>query len=329
MAALTKKTQAASSAAASAATASTVTEDSVPHWGGWKSVFLCGTEWDNFDLVYKTPWLWNFDHLHADLTNGLAGEKQLHLWGTTEPQLLVVGLKENGEPQTKVVPIPVIVVVVGEGEVPAMLGIKSVQMVEEQIVPMRSQGMEFAPFRELLPSKVDWERQHAFVLSCKTRRARAKVMKEEDARRYEYCLPYIFLPRLNQVSGSEYDSNVSVLLPLVHNGLQIQAAFDYDWRMDGDVADHIDSQIADNGWPTEIRQQLIDHVTQRVAEAKDAIRKQRAELKAKLDAISPEDTVKLNALRFLKYYPQNAFPAIGDCKAPYINRYYGKAHEVK
>lgn len=268
--------------------------------------------------------------MYNDLTEGaLAEAKTLHIFGTTEPQLVPIGTNAAGEVLTKVVPIPSLVVVVGDGALPDQLGVKSVQMAEETIITMRSQGMEWGPLRSLLPSDADWKRRQVYVLRCKTRRSRARNMSEVDARRYEYCLPYIFLPRLNAVKPGDFDSNVSILMPTVCNGVQVQCAFDYDWRADGDADEYVATQIRDSGWPVEITAELAAFVKARVAETKETIKKHRAELKARLDALGAEETARLDGLRFVKYYPQNATPDLSAIRSPYINRYFGRAHEVK
>ena len=92
----------------------------MPEWNGWKEVFLCGTEWSNFDLVYKTEWMWDFDHLYEDLVaddGALAKAKKVYIFGTTEPQLVDVG-----DVTSHVVPIPTLVAVAGDADLPSSCG---------------------------------------------------------------------------------------------------------------------------------------------------------------------------------------------------------------
>merc|ERR1711916_374053 len=198
-----------------------------------------------------------------------------YIFGTTEPQLVDIG-----EEQSHVVPIPVLVAVATDIDLPAKLGVKSVQMVEEMILPMRKQGMEWAPMRSLGESDSQWDARPVYVLKCKTRRAKVVNMTEVDAKRYEYCLPYIFIPRLNQVKGKK---------------LQVQAVFDYDWRMDGDVDDFVEEYLSEAGHPASLASQLAEHVKEQVEAAKDVIRAERRALKAKHDAFSPEEITALDA----------------------------------
>ncbi len=51
-------------------------------------------------------------------------------------------------------------------------------------------------------------------------------MKEEELRRFEYALPYIFLPRAQEEVN--YDTTVNVVTELNGKGL----TFEYDWEMD-------------------------------------------------------------------------------------------------
>merc|ERR1711916_29875 len=297
-----------------------------PDWNGWEEVFLCGTEWENFSLVYNTEWKWDFDHLYDDLVDesgDFSSAKKVYIFGTTEPQLVDIG-----EEQSHVVPIPVLVAVATDIDLPAKLGVKSVQMVEETILPMRKQGMEWAPMRSLGESDSQWAARPVYVLKCKTRRAKVVNMTEVDAKRYEYCLPYIFIPRLNPVKGTDYDSNVSIVHPMTTKvkgkKLQVQAVFDYDWRMDGDVDDFVEEYLSEAGHPASLASQLAEHVKEQVEAAKGVVRAERRALKAKHDAFSPEEITALDAMVAHKYYPQNAFPDVSSSKSKYINRYWGR-----
>jgi hypothetical protein len=105
----------------------------------WLSAFPVGTEWENIDKIKEFNW--NFENLEKALEEG--GElygKTVYLFGSTEPQLLYV----NGE--SKIVLIPVIVVVDCLFPPSDKIGINSVQRENEEILPMKAMKMAWVPY---------------------------------------------------------------------------------------------------------------------------------------------------------------------------------------
>ncbi|CAI5956718.1 unnamed protein product [Closterium sp. NIES-64] len=147
-------------------------------------------------------------------------DKRVYLFGCTEPQLV------HWKGKDKVVHVPAVVAVLppfallGKLGIRVLspfapsdklgiksvlspfapsdkLGIKSVQMETEMIVPMREMKMDWIPF---IPdttgrgSDLRRHRSNIFTLKCIQRRAGLRQMKQERVKKFEYCLPYNFLP---------------------------------------------------------------------------------------------------------------------------------------
>jgi len=170
----------------------------------WREVFLAGTEWDQLEMVGEVEW--DFSHLDEALNEGgvlhdamfptsdETERKMVHLFGCTEPQLLITSECPTG----RVLPIPVIVAVVSTRPPPAKLGIKSVQRTEEELVSMADLKMGWFP---VLPAGVDALRASkgralppVAALKCERRRVGLRNMSEESVKKYDYVLPYVLFP---------------------------------------------------------------------------------------------------------------------------------------
>eukprot|EP01018_Ginkgo_biloba_P025399 Gb_10164 [translate_table: standard] len=171
----------------------------------WRAAFPVGTEWDQLDNVYNIQW--DFSNLEkAFEEGGVLFGKKAYLFGCTEPQLVPF------EDQTKVVCIPVVVAVVSPFPPSDKIGIKSVQMEGETIVPMKEMKMDWVPYIPFedrhaqlpfySPSELDLTFKHLpiehlksqiFTLKCTQRRAALKQLNQERIKKYEYCLPCEYL----------------------------------------------------------------------------------------------------------------------------------------
>ncbi|KAF9597628.1 hypothetical protein IFM89_020107 [Coptis chinensis] len=105
----------------------------------WRAVFPVGTEWDQFDMVYRFNW--NFSNLEdAFEENGVLHGNKVYLFSCIEPQLVPV----NGE--NKVICIPVVVAIVSPFPPSDKIGINSVQREAEEILPMKKMKMDWVPY---------------------------------------------------------------------------------------------------------------------------------------------------------------------------------------
>ncbi|KAG8383458.1 hypothetical protein BUALT_Bualt04G0015300 [Buddleja alternifolia] len=285
----------------------------------WQQVFPVGTEWDQLDMVYQ--YKWNFSNLEDAFEEG--GElfnKKVYLFGCTEPQLV------SFQGQGKVTMIPVVVAVVSPFPPSDKIGIKSVQRETEEIVPMKQMKMDWVPYIPLENRESQVERlkkSQIFILSCNQRRAGLKHLKIERVKKFEYCLPYFYQPL--QEDELEQSTVVDLLFPIDPKPVFCE----FDWELD-ELEEFADKLIEEEELSADQKEPFKDFVKEKVREAKKANREAREARKKARAEMSEETRAAFENIRFYKFYPVSTpdTPDVSNVKAPFINRYYGKAHKV-
>ncbi|GAV62992.1 hypothetical protein CFOL_v3_06514 [Cephalotus follicularis] len=284
----------------------------------WKMAFPVGTEWDQLDSVYK--YNWNFSNLEDAFEEGgkLYGKK-VYLFGCTEPQLVPV----KGE--NKLTVIPVVVAVVSPFPPSDKIGINSVQRESEEIIPMKQMKMDWVPYipLEKRDSQVDRLKSQIYILSCTQRRAALKHLKIDHVKKYEYCLPYFYHPF--KEDEFEQRTEVDIIFPAEPNPI----VREFDWELD-ELEEFADQVIIEEELPEDQKDAFKEFVKETVRGAKKANREAREARRKAVEEMSEETKAALENMRFYKFYPVETSdtPDISKVKAPFINRYYGKAHEV-
>ncbi|XP_052481373.1 protein HEAT INTOLERANT 4 isoform X4 [Gossypium raimondii] len=278
--------------------------------------------WDQLDSVYQFNW--NFSNLEEAFEEGgrLYGKK-VYLFGCTEPQLVPY----KGE--NKVICIPVVVAVVSPFPPSDKIGINSVQREAEEIVPMKQMKMDWVPYIPLenRDSQVDRLQSQMFILSCTQRssfcRVALKQMKIDRLKKYEYCLPYFYQPL--KEDELEQSTEVQIIFPAA----QKPVFCEFDWELD-ELDEFTDQLIEADELDKDKKDAFKEFVKERVREAKKANRQAREARKKALEEMSEETKAAFENMRFYKFYPIPTpdTPDVSNVKAPFINRYYGKAHEV-
>ncbi|XVE86681.1 hypothetical protein DITRI_Ditri18aG0053900 [Diplodiscus trichospermus] len=284
----------------------------------WKAVFPVGTEWDQLDSVYQFNW--NFSNLEDAFEEGgkLYGKK-VYLFGCTEPQLVPY----KGE--NKVICIPVVVAVVSPFPPSDKIGINSVQREAEEIIPMKQMKMDWVPYIPLenRGSRVDRLKSQIFILSCTQRRVALKQMKIDRLKKYEYCLPYFYQPL--KEDELEQSTEVQIIFPA-----ELKPVFcEFDWELD-ELDEFTDKLIEEDELDKDQKDAFKEFVKEKVREAKKANRQAREARKKALEEMSEETKAAFENMRFYKFYPVQSpdSPDVSNVKSPFINRYYGKAHEI-
>ncbi|ERM94326.1 uncharacterized protein LOC18422354 [Amborella trichopoda] len=282
----------------------------------WKAAFPVGTEWDLLDSVYKTNW--NFSNLeNAFEANGVLYEKTLYIFGCTEPQMI------DFSGTQKIICIPVVVAVVSPFPPSDKIGIKSVQMEGETIVPMKEMKMDWVPYIPFEDRGISVERlkSQIFTLSCTQRRAALKHLKTDRIKKYDYCLPYFYDPR--KEDDTELETTVQLMYPM-----EPPVVCEFDWSFD-EVEDFTDDLIKEEKLPEDQKEKFMNYVKEQVREAKKQQREAKEARRKAIEDMSEEKRIGLQNMRFYKFYPVQTpdTPPIPN-KCSYINRYYGKAHQV-
>lgn len=284
----------------------------------WKAAFPVGTEWDQLDILYQFKW--DFSNLETAFEeDGKLYGKKVYLFGCTEPQLVSV----KGE--NKVVCIPVVVAVVSPFPPSDKIGINSVQREAEEIIPMKQMKMDWVPYIPLedRESRVDRLKSQIYILSCTQRRAALKHMKIDRLKKFEYCLPYFYQPF--KEDEIEQSTEVQIIFPAEPKPIFCE----FDWELD-ELEEFTDKLIQEEELSEDQKDAFKEFVKEKVREAKKANRQAREARKKALEEMSEETKAAFENMRFYKFYPVPTpdTPDISNVKAPFINRYYGKAHEI-
>ncbi|KNA17349.1 hypothetical protein SOVF_080720 [Spinacia oleracea] len=284
----------------------------------WKEVFPVGTEWDQMHLVYQ--YNWNFTNLeNAFEEGGVLHGKRVYLFGCTEPQMVPL----NNE--MKITHVPVVVAVVSRFPPSDKIGINSVQREAEEIVPMKRMKMDWVPYVPLENRDIMAERlkSEIFILRCTQRRSALRHLKEDRVKAYEYCLPYFYQPL------KEDELEQSTVVPIIFEMDPKPVFCEFDWEFD-EVEEFTDKLIEEEELPSDEKENFEGFVKEKVREAKKANREAREARKKALEEMSEETKTAFENMRFYKFYPVAApdTPDVSGVKALFINRYYGKAHEI-
>ncbi|KAK2384713.1 Protein HEAT INTOLERANT 4 [Trifolium repens] len=284
----------------------------------WIETFPVGTEWDQLDAVYQIKW--NFSNLeNAFEEGGVLYEKKVYLFGCTEPQLV------SYQGENKVVCIPVVVAVVSPFPPSDKIGINSVQREAEEIIPMKQMKMDWVPYIPLedRDSQVDRLKSQIFILRCTQRRSALKHLKLDRLKKYEYCLPYFYQP----FKEDEFEQSTEV--PIIYPVEPKPVFCEFDWELD-ELEEFTDKLIEAEELSADQKDAFKEFVKEKVREAKRANREAREARKKAIAEMSAETKAAFDTMRFYKFYPVPSpdAPDVSNVKSPFINRYYGKAHEV-
>lgn len=286
----------------------------------WKQVYLVGTEWNIYNKAYEEEW--DFSHFHQDLSVGslaeMGEENPVYLFGVTEPQSF------QGDPTNpqdiRVVLVPCIVAVVSNLPPPSTVALNSLQR-EEEILSMKELKMDWVPYVPsnrygMTPGKFT---PYAYFLQCFQRRSALNNMSDADVIRYQYALPYVFIPRLH--GKLEYTTDVSVLFEVDGKACP-PVDFDWSFEQPADAAKEYCKAHGLEGKESVVQEAIEKTVKQRKSELKA----QSEALKAKVNEMPAEEKEARDSLKCFKYYPKNVDDHL---KSKYINRYYGKAVEIR
>ncbi|KAI5384365.1 Protein HEAT INTOLERANT 4 [Lathyrus oleraceus] len=250
---------------------------------------------------------------------GLLSGKKVYLFGCTEPQL-VMHKQEN-----KVICIPVVVAVVSPFPPSDKIGINSVQREAEEIIPMKQMKMDWVPYIPLedRDSQVERLKTEIFILRCTQRRSALKHLKLDRLKKYEYCLPYFYQP----FKEDEFEQSTEV--PIIYPVEPKPVFCEFDWELD-ELEEFTDKLIEAEELSEDQKDAFKEFVKEKVREAKRANREAREARKKAIAEMSEEAKAAFDAMRFYKFYPVQSpdAPDVSSVKSPFINRYYGKAHEV-
>jgi len=217
--------------------------------------------------------------------------------------------------------IPVVVAVVSPFPPSDKIGIKSVQSEAEEIVDMKHMKMDWVPY---VPYAKRAERLNSqiFILSCVQRRSALKHLKVDRVKKFEYCLPYFYHPF--KEDETEQSPVVDIMFPA-----EPPVVCEFDWEM-YELEEFTDELIASEELTEDQKDEFKEFVKEKVREAQRANREAREKREKAREEMDQNAVAAFENMRFYKFYPVATpdTPDVSQVKSSFINRYYGKAHQV-
>ncbi|EFH40640.1 hypothetical protein ARALYDRAFT_918662 [Arabidopsis lyrata subsp. lyrata] len=141
----------------------------------------------------------------------------------------------------------------------------------------------------------------------KLRRAALRHMKEDRVKMFEYCLPYFYNPL--KEDELEQSTEVDILFP-------------------SEPPEFVDGLIEDEALPVEQKDEFNEFVKEQVRAAKKASKEAKVAREKAIEEMSEDTKEAFENMKLYKFYPRHS-PDVPRFKtSSYINRYYGKAHQV-
>lgn len=275
----------------------------------WKASFPVGTD--------ALPGLnWDFKHLEEALEEGgfLHGKK-VYVLGFAEPQHCL-----DKDQEYFFVNVPTVVVIDSTTEPSKELAIKSIQSAsEEGAITTRTGWVPYIPLEER-DRQVEKTISRIFTLFCNNRRA-ARDKKEERVQNFEYCLPYNFSDS-EEDDPEECSTEVYIMFS---SDPPVTCLF--DWEFD-DLEEFADAMIKFEGLSPEVKDEFKELVKDRVRVGKKA--HQQARDRRAVEKIRRVTTRQASEnMKLYKFYPKNSEDLDTNMiKSPFIDRFYGNAHQV-
>ncbi|CAA7034758.1 unnamed protein product [Microthlaspi erraticum] len=283
----------------------------------WKDAFPVGTEWGQLDDLYEFNW--DFTNLEEALEDdGKLYGKKVYVFGCAESHLVTY------KNETKTVLVPAVVCV--ESSIPPSdkIGISSVEDKEPEITPMKVMKMAWEPYIPLdkRDRQVDRMNFQIYILACTQRRSALKHLKEDRVKKFNYCLPYINNPF--KEDESEQSTVVQITFPS-----EPPVVCEYDWENDNleVLADDLIKEGLLKGQKDEF-QEFVKEQADKAKKAHGEAEEAREKAKEEMSEATKE---AYKEMKLYKFYPSPS-PNTPDLsaidKSSFINRYFGKAHQV-
>ncbi|ESQ31383.1 hypothetical protein EUTSA_v10004094mg [Eutrema salsugineum] len=284
----------------------------------WKAAFPVGTEWAQLDKLYESKW--DFTNLEKALEeSGNLYGKKVYVFGSTESHL-VPYKNEN-----KTVLVPAVICI--ESSIPPSdkIGITSGESEVEKIIPMKDMKMAWVPYvpLEKRDREVDRMNFQIFILGCTQRRSALKHLKEDRVKNFKRCLPYIYNPF--KEDESEQSTVVQITFPS-----EPPVELEYDWEKKN-LEDFTNDLIVDEALPLDKKDEFTEFVKEQCDNAKKTNEEAKQAREKAMEGMSEETKEAYKEMKLYKFYPLST-PDTPDLsgieKSSFINKYFGKAHEV-
>ncbi|KAG4906428.1 hypothetical protein JHK82_055074 [Glycine max] len=165
-------------------------------------------------------------------------------------------------------------------------------------------------------------------------RSALKYLRLDRLKKYEYCLPYFYQP------FKEDELEQSTEVQIIYLAEPKPVFNEFHWELDKlefllltlnvCMLEFTDKLTEEEELSEDQKDALKEFVKGKFCEAKKANREAREARKKAIEEMSEETKAAFESMRFYKFYPVQSLDAhdVSNVKSPFINRYYGKAHEV-
>ncbi|XP_019096089.1 PREDICTED: uncharacterized protein LOC104761519 isoform X2 [Camelina sativa] len=277
----------------------------------WKAAFPVGTEWHNLDAVYN-EFNWDFKTLEEEFEErGILYGKKVFGFGITESDI------------KGIVHVPSVVAVESPFPPSDKLAITSVQGAAEKIVPMKQMKMDWVPYIPFEKRDIQVDRMsfQIFILGCTQRRSALRHLKEDRIKKFEYSLPYFYNPFVED--ALDQSTEVDIVFP--SEPAPVVCVFDWKYTK---LQELVDDQIEEEKLAAEKEDEFKEFVKEQVRAAKKANREAREAREKAIEEMSEETKEAFQSIKFYKFYPRPSPHVPTFLTTSFINRYYGKAHQV-
>ncbi|CAA2990329.1 Hypothetical predicted protein [Olea europaea subsp. europaea] len=191
--------------------------------------------------------------------------------------------------------------------------------------------MDWVPYIPLenRDSQVERLKSQIFILSCTQRRSSSTAyLGKVDANIVIGAVPWRAIRDFYQPLQEdelEQSTVVQILFPIDPKPVFCE----FDWELD--LLEFIDKLTEEEELSAGQKDAFKDFVKEKVQEAKKRLNRKAREARRKAwEEMSAEVKAAFENMKFYKFYPVSApdTPDISSVKAPFINRYYVKAHKV-
>ncbi|KAG2309952.1 hypothetical protein Bca52824_021509 [Brassica carinata] len=262
--------------------------------GLWKAAFPVGTEWDQLDALYEFNW--DFKHLEEALEeeDGLLYGKKVFL--------LVVQNLVPFKGVNKILHVPAVVAVESPFPPSDKIGITSVQRSggNHSMKTMKMDWLPYIPVDKEVDKLIEWT--FKFLSWAVLGGDFYQPFKEEEL---------------------EQSTEVQIMFPS-----EPPVVCEFDWELD-ELEEFVDKLIEEEALTAEQRMNSKNTSKSKYELQKKANRGKLEARRKAIEEMSEETKQAFQSMKFYKFYPLPSpeTPDVSGVKSPFINRYYGKAHE--
>lgn len=295
----------------------------------WMQLFFLGTELDHYDEIYAHPWL--FPELGEDASQGgelydmLLTGRRVKLFGVVEPKNI----------DGRLYLVPIVCAVSADIDIPALVGVKSVQKETEDVLPFEQMHLSYKHIVVGPPGARKRSRQ--IYLECLTwdrRLDSRKNLTVHEANLYQYGNVYLFNPKEAKADLASRSPPEDAEVDVTLDGKTTHTIYgEYDdlkqYAVETILRNFMPEGTVEDAIPPRSLQSVMKQFQAALESTKKAFKEYRSMIKEKIDSCTPEYVAGIEGMKMIKYYPYLEYENISMTTNTLINRFFGRATSVK